>query len=170
MPRSRLELRSPPWIALAYIVGPACGLTAWLATSAICYWSPDSASGAVRLWPWIMAFGMPVCLMVELLIVTPILIFFRSFRWPWLNGWSAAAIGFLLAGAGWYLFFGSMPPDDSDPPGWQVDVDWTFAGWLHVAAMCARTGIVGVVAALVFRLIAVRSIRRPPQVDRPPSG
>jgi hypothetical protein len=157
---SQLQLRSPPWIGLAYLVSPFCGLNAWMALGFA--FDPPSPSSIVEGWLVVMVVGGIACLMVEMFAVTPILLGFHSFRWRWLNGWSAAAIGFLLAVAAWFAFTHLLPltEEAESPPGaWSVG-PWTLPGWAHTAARQATQalwyGVIGLVAATVFRLIAVR--------------
>jgi hypothetical protein len=160
MRKSELELRSPLWIALAFILGPVCGLMAWLAIGLA--FDPD-ANLSLDPFLIVLVVGVPACLLVEVAVVIPILVGFRAFRWWWLNGWSAAAIGFLLAVGGWAVLTQALPPPDGDAPppdAWQVMADVTLPGWMQVAAMhvaaAAWWGVIGLVAALVFRLVAVR--------------
>ena len=161
MRRSRLVLRSPGWIVLAYLVGPVCGITVWVA-----------AIGAMLARPgeifaiWVLAnfIGVPVCVVVETFVVTPILVAFSQFRWRWLNSWSGAVIGFLLATPTPYLLRSLFPPDEPapTPDTWQVG-PLIVPGWWHEIANQALAiawfGLIGLVAALVFRLIAVRTAR-----------
>jgi hypothetical protein len=161
MPGSRLELRSPLRIAFAYLLGPVCGLTVWLVILVVV---PPNAPGLIDvffgLWVLTIALGLPVCLMVEIVVVTPMLAMFQFFRWPWFNGWAAAAVGFLLSAPSWYFLSSLFPEDDGDPSqqAAQVNGFWTIAGWTHVATLSAWWGVIGLVAALVFRLIAVRRV------------
>jgi len=57
----------------------------------------------------LLVFGGMLCLAVEFLFLTPLLLAFRRFRWSRLDGWTGAAIGFLfgfLAGLGQGFLFG----------------------------------------------------------------
>ncbi|MFI4934668.1 MAG: hypothetical protein ACHP7N_08630 [Caulobacterales bacterium] len=140
-----------------------------------------------------MTFGLPICVAVELAVVTPLLVAFNRYRWRWLNTWSGAAVGFSLGALPWLLFitpqptpspdqipgsstvctrghcateswtqagFGPAPLQDHPPAIWEVNGHWTLVGWAHVAHEAAMTGLVGLIAAIVFRSIAVRSVRR----------
>lgn len=148
MPKS-LELRPLSYIAAGYVFGPIVGLTVlWL------LWIASTVAGrlhpwdhALMMWLFMIVVGGAICLLVELIAITPLLIGFRSYHWRWVNGWTAVAIGF-LAGA----VIGPPP------------VYWTstmigarfFAGAVLVFPLIL--GMVGGVAALVFRLIAVRTV------------
>jgi hypothetical protein len=158
MSKSRLELRAPPWIILAYFVAPFCGPNAWLGVGL----AFDHTAGVnVEDWLVVMAVGGAACLLAELFVVTPILVGFHVYRWPWLNGWTAAAIGFLLAAGAWVFVGYLLPTDDPGPPpdGWQV-LGLTLPGWTQAlvtrAATTAWSGLIGLVGAVTFRLIAVK--------------
>jgi hypothetical protein len=148
MPKS-LELRPLPYIAAGYVLGPIGGLTAlWL------LWIASMVAGrlhpwdhALMMWLYMIVVGGAICLAVELVAVTPLLIGFSRYRWRWINGWTAVVIGFLAGAA-----IGSPP------------LYWAFtmlgaqfsAGTAFVFPL--MLGMVGAVAALVFRLIAVRAV------------
>ncbi|HEX3919811.1 MAG TPA: hypothetical protein VHW60_20925 [Caulobacteraceae bacterium] len=167
MLKSQLELRSPPWIVLAYLVSPFCGLNAWLALGFA--FDPPSPGSIAEGWLIVMVVGGLASLLVEVVVVTPILMGFHAFRWRWLNGWSAAAIGFALAVAAWFACGHLFPPEETDAPPdvWLLTPGLTLPGWMHTAAMQATEaiwyGVVGLVGATVFRLVAVRP--HPPLID-----
>lgn len=147
-----LELRPLPYIAAGYVLGPIAGLTMlWL------FWIASSIAGrldpwphALMMWLFMIVIGGAICLAVELVVVTPLLICFRRYHWRWLNSWIAVAISFLAGAA-----IGSPP------------LYWAFtmlgaqfsAGAVFVFPL--MLGMVGAVAALVFRLIAVRAASNP---------
>ena len=147
---SPLRLRRPADIALAYVLGPAAGLTVFfvliLAAGVV-----DPTHGLYRVarlslaffYIYLLIFGGLICLVVELVVVTPLLMAFSRYRWRWLNGWSGAAIGFALAFAPALLVVELAPR----PP---------EAGWIETLLACAAVGVIGLVAAGVFRLLAVR--------------
>jgi hypothetical protein len=150
--RSPLRLRRPADIAWAYVLGPTAGLTVlWvllLADSIL-----DPAHGLAHVARMSLAFffiylliiGGLVCLVVELVVVTPLLVGFHRYRWRWLNGWSAALIGFALAFTPALLLVVLAPGHGPRP------------GWIETIIACAAVGVVGLVAAGVFRLLAVRT-------------
>ena len=94
MPRpNSLELRSLPRVAAGYVLAPVAGLTTlWL------IWIvPNSPwPSALTIWGFMIAIGGAACLLVELLIVTPLLIGYRRYRWIWLNGRIAVAFAFAV--------------------------------------------------------------------------
>jgi len=112
--------------------------------------------------------GGAACLAVELVVVTPLLLGYRRYRWKWLNGWSAVAIAITLGALcslGWAFVDAARPV-----PGYS---DWgqngvahfingvrTAAGWQvwrdGLAPDAIGCGMVGGIAALVFRFVAVR--------------
>jgi len=147
---SPLQLRRPAEIALAYVLGPTAGLTVlfvlMLAAGAV-----DPAHGLARVarlslaffYIYLLIFGGIVCLLVELAVVTPLLMAFSRYRWRWLNGWSGAAIGFALAFLPTLLVVELAPRE-------------SHGGLIATLIACAAVGLVGLVAAGVFRLLAVR--------------
>jgi len=152
--RSQLRLRRPAEIAWAYVLGPAAGLTVlWvlmLADSIV-----DPAHGLAHIarlslaffYIYLLIFGGLVCLAVELVVVTPLLLAFNRYRWRWLNGWTGAMIGFALAFLPALLLVVFAPSPAARRP-----------GGLAIALASAAVGVVGLVAAGVFRLLAVRIV------------
>ena len=139
MTTSRLELRSIPMIGLAFVVGPVVGLSyLWVVQIVLPGSAAADSSRALAAWILYIAMGGALCLVVEAVIVTPILLGFHRYRWGWLNGWTAAAIGFALGFAVWLVALAASHQPDSI---W----DGAF-----------EAGVVGLIAAIVFRLIAVR--------------
>ena len=152
--RSPLQLRRPAEIAWAFVLGPTAGLTVLFVlvlASMIVGGVPLGVRLAPRmtlafLYMYLLIFGGLVCLVVELVVVTPILMGFNRYRWRWLNGWTAALIGFALAFTPALLLLALLP--FTAPAG---------AGlWLVRFVAAAAVGIVGLVAAAVFRLLAVK--------------
>jgi hypothetical protein len=156
---------------LGYVLAPVLALTAlWLYLVAPGL-PPLAAEGfraaeALTTWGLIVLFGGWACLAVEMLIVTPILVGFKRYHWRWLNGWSAAAIGFALGAIPW-LAFSAWPPPQAGA-GYVVghtplivDGERTLAGWGQIFHDSAMMGVVGLIAAATFRVIAVR--RREPE-------
>ena len=176
-------------IALAYVLGPFIGLNAWYAATSIpaMYRPGFSPEGATTGWFIFLVFGGLACLVVELVAVTPLLVAFNRYHWRWFNGWSAAGIGFLLGAVPWLLLEGSHPQPDlaggvttcthghcaveswakagmgPSPTPYQalvaVDGHWTSAGWASVVGDAAMMGMVGLIAAIIFRLVAARAVR-----------
>ena len=116
-----------------------------------------------------IAFGGLACIAVELLIVTPILYGYQRYRWWWLNGSTAVAIAFAI-GASCSLtwdILGAMhyAPDYSEwgqggvayiINGARTEAGW-LAWWEALAPHAAGAGMVGGIAALVFRALAIRA-------------
>jgi hypothetical protein len=162
--RSRLRLKSDPHIGVGLLFGPWAGLTVlWLMLVVPLTFQSGPAWAAplaamVVLYGYMMFFGVVVCLAVEAVTVVPLLLGFRRYRWRWLNGWTAALIGF-STGFGLALLVGAMPPvADFSQTGRSVTVlhgHRTLAGWIEVLNSSLMIGVVGLVAAIVFRLIAV---------------
>jgi hypothetical protein len=146
MTRSRLELRSIPMIALGFVVGPVVGLT--------CFWAIEvvapgvvlsDPSRALAYWIAYVGLGGAICLAVEAVVIVPILLGFQRYRWGWLNGWTAAAIGAAVGAIFWTVALILTTP----------------AGPTKLLSEACDPAMVGLVAAIVFRLIAVR---RSPEV------
>jgi hypothetical protein len=166
MSKGALELRSWWAVALGYVVAPLVALTAlWLYLVVPGILSSESggfkAAEALMIWGLIILFGGWACLTAEMLIVTPILIGFKRYRWRWMNGWSAVAIGFALGAFPWFAF--SAWPLSGVGQSYIVggvqlisNGERTLAGWAQLFRDAAMMGGVGLIAAVVFLVIAVR--------------
>ena len=150
--QSRLHLRRPADIALAFVLGPTAGLTLlWVLMMIESIVDPAHGLAHVArislafFYIYLLIFGGLVCLIVELVIITPLLVGFHRYRWGWLNGWTGALIGFALAFAPTLLLVVLAPAPAAHR-----------AGWLATIVACAAVGLVGLTAAGVFRLLAVR--------------
>jgi hypothetical protein len=139
--KSRLELRSIPVIALAFVVGPVVGLT--------CFWALEvvvpgvvaaDPSRALAAWIGYVGEGGAVCLIIEAVVITPILVGFQRYRWGWLNGWTGAAIGAAVGAIFWTVALILTTP----------------AGPMKLLTEAFDPAMVGLIAAIAFRLIAVR--------------
>jgi hypothetical protein len=167
-PESRLRLRSLPFIALGYIAGPIAGLTAFcslLAVDVLIERPPGLSNvhgvGVLGAYVLLLIFGGVPCLLVELVFVTPLLVAFHHYRWAWLNGWALASVGFALGfGAALLTALSGASPTPQYQTDWGlvsvIEGHRTLIGWVLMCASCAVFGIVGMVAAIVFRLIAIR--------------
>lgn len=151
-PANPLRLRRPAEIAWAYVLGPTAGLTALFVLMLVAgVLDPSHAfARAARtslafFFIYLLIFGGLACLVVELVVITPLLIGFHRYRWRWLNGWTGALIGFALAFAP-ALLLAALAPTHGPRP-----------GLLATIAASAAIGLVGLVAAGVFRLLAVRT-------------
>jgi hypothetical protein len=151
--RSQLRLKRPADIAWAFVLGPTAGLTVLFLLMLVAFMVgpnpglPHIARMSLAFfYIYLLIFGGFVCLIVELVIVTPLLVGFSRYRWRWLNGWTAALIGFALA------FVPTLLLLTLAPTGLTVHV-----GWIATIVTGAAVGVVGVVAAGVFRLLAVRT-------------
>ena len=152
--RSPLRLRRPADIALAFVLGPSAGLTVlFVLLLVVGVLDPGHALARVArlslafFYVYLLIFGGLVCLFVELVFITPLLAGFHRYRWRWLNGWTGALIGFALAFAPALLIVGLSPT--------RV-VHLSAPSWVAVVVASAAVGLVGLTAAGVFRLLAVR--------------
>jgi hypothetical protein len=161
-----LELRSFPFVLLAYLAAPLVALSVYSVTLiAPAILAPNfSATQALGIWLLVVLYGSAFALVVEVVIVTPLLLAWRHFRWAWLNGWSGGLIGFLTAAVPFLMFEGRPPsPGEGSSAGgidFVVDGHRTLAGWQHVVTDAFSIGCVGIAAAIVFRFVAVRSAKR----------
>jgi len=161
-----LELRPLPQVVAGFVLGPVAGLTTlWLLWIA-----PDSPwPSALTIWGFMIILGGLACLAVELAVVTPLLLGYRRYRWKWLNGWSAVAIAFALGafcslGAEVFEATHNCPGCSEWGPNGEAYVIigvTTAAGWRNwrdgLAPGALGAGMVGGIAALVFRLVALRT-------------
>ncbi len=146
MTTSRLELRSIPMIGLGFVIGPVVGLT--------CFWAIEvvlpgvavaDPTRALAYWIAYVGLGGATCLAVETVVIVPILIGFQRYRWSWLNGWTAAAIGCAVGAIFWTVALILTTPA---PP-------------MRLLTEAFDPGMVGLIAAIIFRLIAVRRAPKP---------
>lgn len=164
---TRLTLRPWPMIALAYVLAPAAGMIAlWLglivfgfANLGLAPQMKDASAGFSLLFVMMLLLA-PVCLALEVVLITPVLVGFRLWRWRWLNGWTAALAGFLVGAIPTWLWeILEHDAADKDLLFGQVLMvagHRTFLGWLRLGEDCLMMGAVGVAMALTFRFIAVK--------------
>lgn len=163
MGTSRLQLRGLPMIVAAYLAAPPVAVSlAWLA------WYGPFADPLNSAWPigkggaWqlMMLVGVPICLVAELVIATPLLLGFSRWRWRWLNGWSACITGVLLAFLPVFAFDAVAPAIGNVVGGvvFAAHGVRTLAGWTNMVRGDAPWGLAGLAVALVFRLLAVRTV------------
>jgi hypothetical protein len=153
---SQLRLRRPADIAWAFVLGPTAGLTLLFVLMMIDS-IVDPAHGLAHIarlslaffYIYLLIFGGLVCLVVELVVVTPLLVGFHRYRWGWLNGWTGALIGFASAFLPALLLVVLAPTPGAHR-----------AGWIETVIACAAVGVVGLTAAGVFRLLAVQRAER----------
>lgn len=165
MTAAQLEIKSGVTVALAYLVAPLPALTGvWLVLFLLPH-PPASIADLFRqfgIWLDILIIGDAICVAVEIVCVTPILFAFKRYRWRWLNNWSVAAFGFGIGFALSVLVL-SLPRPGSYESGargvkYVIDGVRTPVGWLVATEIAFQNGVLGLVTAIVFRLIAVRSV------------
>jgi hypothetical protein len=160
--RTILELRPLPWIALGYVLAPLVGLGLVLATD-LQLWR----SGSSGLRPALMALasGWVVGLVLELIIVSPLLVAFHRYRWPWVNGWTGAAFGFVLGGSSWLLLvgglLGGLAPAEVEGGVQALRIETLAETATRAVRAMAMFSASGLVSAVVFRSVAVRSVGDP---------
>jgi hypothetical protein len=162
MLKSRLQLRAFPMIVAAYLIAPLVTVSElWL------LWYGPWAVPTGMAWPqggqaWALLLlgGVPVCLLAELVFATPLLVGFSRRRWWWLNGWTACALGFLIAFLPIFALdtAGPVIGDTENGVVFAAHGVRTAAGWISLLRGDAPWGLAGFTMALTFRLIAVRTI------------
>jgi hypothetical protein len=147
MSKSSLQLRTWPAVAFAYVAAPLAALTIVSIGLSLQLFLTNrhvgSISGIAGLWLGVVETGLPPCVLVELVVVTPTLIAFRRYRWTWLNGRLACATGFLTGAISGIAILGLF--------GWNDKL--INSAWLMFGASS-----VGLIIALIFRLLAVRTV------------
>jgi hypothetical protein len=137
----------PESVLLAYVLSPLASLGfIWAGLTIYDLMQPDySLLRDVLIFFWLFFVGGFVCVILELLIVTPVLILFERYHWRWLNGWSAAAIGFAV-GAIFWLFIVFCEVWSGGP---------VLSTLLETTLEASFLGLAGLVGGLTFRFIAV---------------
>jgi hypothetical protein len=105
--------------------------------------------------------GTVLCLIVEALLVTPILLSFHRVRWHWSRRLDSIVVGFALAAVPTLLLF-LTPIEDglSVAMGYNLaNGQPTLRGALRAAQNAALIGLVGAACASVFQAIAFRRER-----------
>jgi hypothetical protein len=152
---SRFELRPMRYIIAAYFLAPIAG-TAMLGLVPV-VWSaftrPTAVGGLMLGWFALTAFGLVFGLFVELIVVTPILIGFRRWRWRWLNGWTGVGLGFLTIAVPMFVLTILSPTTGTLLAN---NGDRAAQAWGYAFGGSVIFGVAGALSAWVFRLIAVR--------------
>ena len=147
---SRLTFRSTGALLLAYILSPIVSLSfIWVGLTIYDFTRPNySFLRDVLILPWLFLVGGAFCFLVELLVVTPIALLFRRYRWSWLNGWFASGMGFTIGGIFWLLMIHREV--------WGASLFRLPLGEaiLEISFM----GFAGMFGALTFRFIAVEKV------------
>jgi hypothetical protein len=147
MSKSRLVVQDAK-ILPAFVFAPVAGLSAlWLSMVLYDLYNQQfSPFRELLVLPWFFMFGLPLCLLIEAIVVFPIIKGFERYKWSWLNGWSACAIGFLIGALPCFILT-ALEVRGANP---------THTAWVDVFRQSATCGIVGIVGAFVFQAIAVR--------------
>ncbi len=143
-----LTLKAGPWVVLAYVVAPVVAIGLLVGSMPLLMGLAGPFDIRALIGPMILflVYGLPVAVLFELVVLTPLLLGYRHFRWRWLNGWTGAALAFAIIGMAWILLALVAA---------QVTVV-TAAGWLGVLGTAAWMGSAAAAGAGIFRLIAVR--------------
>jgi len=143
-----LTLKPLPWVVLAYVVAPVVAI-AFLVGSMPVLMSlggPFDIRSLIGPMILFLIYGLPVAVLFELVVLTPLLFGYRHFRWRWLNGWTGAALAFAIIAMAWILLTLVAA---------QATII-TTATWLGLLGMAAWMGSAAAAGAVTFRLIAVR--------------
>jgi hypothetical protein len=157
-----LTLRPLPVIGLGYFAGALAG--GFAGALGLLPMSADeleslAASGQNPLWSIvesIIIIGL-LCLVMEVIIATPLLVLYRLGRWRYLTRWTAALLGLVIGAAPMILLL-SVPLGDgtSEPLGYFSLGHLTAAGWFRLFKGAAWGGCIGAASAGVLASIAVR--------------
>jgi hypothetical protein len=145
-----LEFRDSKHVVMGYIIAPIAGLLSlWASIVAYDFLGPNfNIVRDILILPWIFMVGGFLCALVEIIIILPLVAGFSKYQWRWLNGWSASAIGFFLSAFPWLTF-----------SGWHIlSGSPAHSAWLEAILQSMACGLVGLVGAIVFRMIAVRAV------------
>lgn len=146
-----LELRPAPLIGLGYLAGALTGGlvgAVWIAVPDRWYAS-EILAGVVFI-------GV-ACLIVQLVIASPILVLYRVFRWRYLNHWTAALIGLAIGAAPMLVMLSQPFPDGtSELLGYFSQSSLTSAGYWRLLRGAAWSGSIGLASAVTLTLFAVR--------------
>jgi len=104
-----------------------------------------------------------VGLVLELTIVSALLVAFDKYRWPWLNGWTGAALGFVIGASSWFVLagylLGGLAPAEIDGGVEALRMETADEATIRAIRAMLTFGAAGLVSAVVFRGIAVRRVR-----------
>ena len=159
---SSIELKSNLAIGLAYLIAAIAGACA-LGAQILIMTSLETPRSSLLNNPFSIfisaaIFGVILCLCVEVILVTPLIIGFRRFKWGWVNPFTGITIGFLLGAVPAFLVF--LIPFEGEldvAMGYFAHGFPTWAGWMRAASDGLIFGFVGAVSAAVFWAIAIRS-------------
>jgi hypothetical protein len=149
MMQRRLDMRPWPFVVMALIAGPIIGMTAlWLYMIAPILFRPNfDLRGSLLQWEMMLVGGGAASLVVELVVVAPLLFAFRRYRWSWINTFWGGILGVLLGIAPLAPSYVAAFSGSSVSP----------RDWAHILTVSVMFGSVGLISAMAFRVIAVRS-------------
>jgi hypothetical protein len=139
--KSRLEFRSLPAILAAYAVAPIVATIALAGTDITgdVRVDVDAAINDLGIFP-------DIFLVIEIIVVTPLLLAFRHYRWPWFNGWAAVLIGFEIG----FVYSALLMSGD------QLGV---FSDMTALVKSATPWGLAGAAGAFAFRLVGFSTVR-----------
>jgi hypothetical protein len=142
MSKRCLQLRSLPVLAISYVVTPLISLTiaSWIVS--LEFTLKGQSGHWSGLWFGFVLTATPPIFLIELVFLTPMLVAYGRYQWRWANTYVACAAGF---GVG-MLIWGA------------VLTMFKWVGLVHYVTELVGAGLFGVANALIFRLIAVKSV------------
>jgi hypothetical protein len=144
MPARTPEFQPAIFVLLAYAVAPAGAIgILWLVTSiyeGVFGWY--TIEDDMKALPFLITAGGFFGLIVELFFVTPLLLTLRRYRWTWINIWWFASYG-LAIGEAINVLLDSV-------------LRHHWFGWGAVLQGVLVSGFTGMIAAIIFYLIAFR--------------
>ena len=144
MPGRALEFRPTIFVLIAYPVAPAASVgMLWLGISIFeAIVGRYTIGEDLSVLPIILLGGSFVGIIAEFFFVTPFLLAFHRYRWAWINIWWFAGFGLAIGEVCKLLL------DTAGPHHW--------FGWGAVLQGVSVSGFTGIMAAIVFYLIALR--------------
>lgn len=158
----RPEIRSAPFVALAYAAGATAGASVGAITDFLRGLSAGGGAGESIGFQAIGALDTAmllffVCLAFELIIATPILRLLRVKNWRPPSPFAASALGFAISGL-LAAAVSAVPLGDgtSGPLGYFSGSALTQSGWWRLVLNVAQFGSVGSATAIAFVVTASR--------------
>jgi hypothetical protein len=166
--KPRFVLRPQPWIAAGYVAAPVVVATLlWLRL--VVPPLPHGGLGRLTLqelasfWVQLLFYGGGFCLLVLLALTAPMLVRLSQGGATWLSGKVAVAIGFAVGFLPTFVVE-ALPPKPHTSA--LISGQWvvvnghrTWEGWKYIVWDALTVGLIGLAAALVFRLLVVKAVK-----------
>lgn len=155
-----LELRSIRSIALGYFAGAVSG--GLVGAFGILFMGPTDGKWVTAFLATFVAVTI-ICMIVEVVIASPLLLLYRRYRWRFLNRWTATLLGIAIGAAPMLLVLSRPFPDGtSEFLGYFSEGHLTPSGYWRLLKGAAWSGSIGGASAATLALFAVRSRQMEP--------